>query len=284
MKTPQVITTVSALRMEVAKWRCDGLDAGLVPTMGALHAGHLSLVAEAKQHAARSIVSIFVNPTQFAPHEDFDRYPRDLARDLARLGEQGLTDIVFAPAGNELYPDGFATKIEMAEPARGLEADFRPHFFAGVATVVAKLLLAANPQVAVFGQKDYQQLLVIRRLVRDLALDIAIVGAPVMREADGLAMSSRNAYLDPRAREIASQLNHVLADVAARVRNGTAIEQAEEHGAGALLAAGFDSVDYIALRDANTLAKLDAPVSEMRVLAAATIGKTRLIDNMAVNP
>ena len=284
MKTPAVITTVAGLRAEVAKWRRDGLGVGLVPTMGALHAGHLSLVAEAKRRARRVIVSIFVNPTQFAPHEDFDRYPRNLDSDLAQLAEQGLTDIVFAPGVGELYPQGFATKIEMAGPALGLETDFRPHFFSGVATVVAKLLLAAQPDSAVFGEKDYQQLLVIRRLVRDFALDIDIVGAAIMREADGLAMSSRNAYLGPREREIASQLNRILADVAARVRGGTAISAAEKHGADALLAAGFNSVDYVAIRDANTLTKLDNPVTEMRVLAAATLGKTRLIDNMAVNP
>jgi pantoate--beta-alanine ligase len=281
MKSPAVIASISALRTGVAKWRHEGLAVGLVPTMGALHEGHLSLIAEARRRAGRVIVSVFVNPTQFAPHEDFDRYPRDLDRDLARLAEQGLTDIVFAPTVNELYPQGFATKIEMGGPALGLEADFRPHFFSGVATIVAKLLLAAGPDTAIFGQKDYQQLLVIRRLARDLGLDIEIVGAAIMRESDGLAMSSRNAYLDARERDIAARLNRVLADVAKRVRDGTAISAAEKFGADVLLAAGFDSVDYVAVRDANTLAKIDAPVAEMRVLAAATIGKTRLIDNMA---
>jgi len=284
MKKPDVITTIPGLRAEVAKWRREGHGVGLVPTMGALHAGHLSLIANAKRRAARVIVSIFVNPTQFAPHEDFDRYPRDLARDLACLGEQGVTDLVFAPSIGEFYPEGFATKIELAGPALGLEADFRPHFFSGVATIVAKLLIATNPHVAVFGEKDYQQLLVIRRLVRDLGLDIEIVGAPIMREPDGLAMSSRNAYLDPRERQVAAQLNRVLADVAARVRDGSAISAAEKSGADALRAAGFNSVDYVALRDANTLAKIEHPAVQMRVLAAATIGKTRLIDNLAVNP
>lgn len=282
MKTPDVITTVAGLRAQVAKWRQDGLGVGLVPTMGALHAGHLSLIAGAKRRAPRVIVSIFVNPAQFAPHEDFDRYPRDLDRDLALLAEQGLTDIVFAPGVAELYPKGFATKIEIAGPALGLETDFRPHFFAGVATVVAKLLLAAGPDTAIFGEKDYQQLLVIRRLVRDLALDIDIFGAPILREADGLAMSSRNAYLNPREREIAAQLNRILGDIAAQVRGGSEISTVEKFGADALLAAGFNSVDYVAVRDANSLAKLDNPSAQMRVLAAATLGKTRLIDNMTV--
>ena len=284
MKMPLVITSVADLRAAVAQWRRDGLAVALVPTMGALHAGHLSLVDNARINAQRAIVSIFVNPAQFAPHEDFDRYPRDLDRDLACLAGQGLTDIVFAPGISELYPDSFATRIEMGGPARGLESDFRPHFFAGVATVVAKLLLAARPDTAIFGEKDYQQLLVIRRLVRDLALDIDIVGAPILREADGLAMSSRNAYLDPRQRQIAATLNRVLADAAARLHAGTAISTLEKSGAAALLAAGFDSVDYVAIRDAGTLAKLERPAGNMRILAAATIGKTRLIDNMAVDP
>jgi pantoate--beta-alanine ligase len=252
--------------------------------MGALHDGHLSLVAEASRRAAGVIVSVFVNPTQFAPHEDFDRYPRDLGRDLGRLAEQGMTDIVFAPPVSEIYPQGFATRIEMAGPALGLESDFRPHFFSGVATIVAKLLLAAGPDTAIFGEKDYQQLLVIRRLARDLALDVEILGAPILREPDGLAMSSRNAYLDPRQRAIAARLNRVLADVALRVRAGTAISAAEKIGAETLLAAGFDSVDYVAVRDADTLAKLKTPVASMRVLAAATLGRTRLIDNLTADP
>ena len=282
MKTPDVIPTVADLRAAVKNWRRTGLRVALVPTMGALHAGHLSLVAEARRRAGRVIVSIFVNPAQFAPHEDFDRYPRDLDRDLGRLAEQGVTDIVFAPPVGELYPQGFATKIEVAGPALGLETEFRPHFFSGVATIVAKLLIAANPHVAVFGEKDYQQLLVIRRLVHDLSLDIDIVGAPILREADGLALSSRNAYLDPRQRQIAAQLNRVLNVVATNIRTGTTITQAETRGRDALRAAGFDSVDYVALRNANTLAKIETPVPEMRVLAAATIGGVRLIDNMPV--
>jgi pantoate--beta-alanine ligase len=282
MKTLDVVTTVSALRALVAKWRHEGSGVGLVPTMGALHEGHLSLVALARRRHQRVIVSVFVNPAQFAPHEDFDRYPRDLDRDLARLAGQDLTDLVFAPAISELYPEGFATRLEMAGPALGLEADFRPHFFSGVATIVAKLLIAANPHVAVFGEKDYQQLLVIRRLVRDLGLEVEILGAPILREADGLAMSSRNAYLDARQRRIAGRLNRVLAEAATNIRAGTAITEAETRGRNALRAAGFDSIDYIALRDATTLAKIESPAAEMRILAAATLGGVRLIDNMPV--
>ncbi|HEX4079022.1 MAG TPA: pantoate--beta-alanine ligase [Rhizomicrobium sp.] len=282
MKTPDVVTTVPALRALVAKWRQEGSGVGLVPTMGALHDGHLSLVAQARRHALKIIVSVFVNPAQFAPHEDFDRYPRDLERDLARLAEQDLTELVFAPAISELYPEGFATRLEMAGPALGLEADFRPHFFSGVSTIVAKLLIAANPHAAVFGEKDYQQLLVIRRLVRDLGLAVDILGAPILREADGLALSSRNAYLDARQRQIAGRLNRVLTETATNVRAGISIAEAETRGRNALRAAGFDSIDYVALRNATTLAKIETTVPQMRVLAAATIGAVRLIDNVPV--
>ena len=191
---------------------------GLVPTMGALHEGHLSLVRETGTRCDSTIVSIFVNPAQFAPHEDFDSYPRTLEVDLEKLG--GAADLVFAPSVAEMYPDGFATRIEMAGPALGLETDFRPHFFAGVATVVAKLLLAALPDAATFGEKDYQQLLVVKRLVRDLGLPVEILGGAIVREADGLAMSSRNAYLSAGERQVAGQLNAVLKDVAARLRAG----------------------------------------------------------------
>ena len=282
MKRPDIVTTVEALRGLVSGWRREGLRMGLVPTMGALHEGHLSLVAAAADRADRLIVSIFVNPAQFAPHEDFDRYPRNLDGDVSRLAEQGRTAIVFAPSVGAFYPEGFATRIELAGPALGLETEFRPHFFSGVATVVAKLLIAAAPDIAVFGEKDYQQLLVVRRLARDLGLDVDILGAPIMREADGLAMSSRNAYLDPRQRQIAGQLNRVLTGVATNIRTGTTITQAESRGRDALRAAGFDSVDYIAVRDANTLARIETTVPEMRILAAATIGGVRLIDNMPV--
>jgi pantoate--beta-alanine ligase len=282
MEIPDAIPTVRELRARVQGWRDQGARIALVPTMGALHAGHLSLVQHARKNADRVVVSIFVNPAQFAPHEDFERYPRNLHRDSARLADQGMTDAVFAPSVAELYSEGFATSIHVAGPAVGLESDFRPQFFAGVATIVAKLLIASGPDVAVFGEKDYQQLLVVRRLARDLGLDVEIIGTPIVREPDGLALSSRNAYLGGRERAIAGHLHRVLSDVAARVRQGAALAAAEQNGAAALRAAGFDSVDYVEIRDANTLAKIEAPVAKMRVLAAATVGKTRLIDNVSV--
>lgn len=282
MKAPALVTTVRDLRSNVERWRRDGLRVALVPTMGALHEGHLSLVALARENADRTVVSIFVNPAQFAPHEDFSRYPRDLGRDCTYLAQQGLSDIVFAPETGELYPEGFATRVEMAGPALGLETEFRPHFFAGVTTVVAKLLIAARPHVAVFGEKDYQQLLVVRRLVRDLALDVEIAAAPIVREASGLALSSRNAWLAPLERAVANKLNRALRYVVELVRDDCSIAGAEAAGKAALLVAGFESVDYVAVRDADTLAKIDVGAANMRVLAAARIGSIRLIDNMAV--
>lgn len=282
MKSPAVIPSVADLRSRISVWRREGARIALVPTMGALHPGHLSLIEESSRRSERVVVSVFVNPRQFGPTEDFQRYPRTLDADRARIGEQGLTDLIFVPDRNEIYPDGFATEITVGGPSVGLESEFRPHFFAGVATVVAKLLIAVAPDVAVFGEKDYQQLLVIRRLAQDLALPVEIVGAPIVREPDGLAMSSRNAYLGLHEREIAAQLNRVLKDVAQHVRNNASIRDMEQKGRNALLAARFDSVDYIAVRNAQTLEKLGQPAGEMRVLAAATIAGTRLIDNVPV--
>jgi len=274
------VSGIEELRAWIATWRAGGARIGLVPTMGALHDGHLSLVRATKERCSRVVVSIFVNPTQFAPHEDFDRYPRTLGTDMAKLS--GLADLVFAPSPAEMYPEGFSTRIEIGGPSAGLETDFRPHFFGGVATIVAKLLIAAMPDVAIFGEKDYQQLLVIRRLVADLALPVEIMGGPIVREADGLALSSRNAYLEPAERDIAGQLNLILKAAARRVRAGHAIDDVEAAAKAALLEAGFNAVDYVAVRDAETL----APISELdgpaRILAAAKIGGTRLIDNMAI--
>jgi pantoate--beta-alanine ligase len=247
--------------------------------MGALHDGHLSLVRAAG--ARTTVVSIFVNPTQFAPHEDFDAYPRDLSGDIAKLETVGAP-LVFAPGAREMYPQGFATTVTVGGPSAGLETDFRPHFFAGVATVVAKLLLAALPDIAVFGEKDYQQLLVVKRLARDLGLPTAIVGAPIAREADGLALSSRNAYLSAPERAVAGDMNKVLRDVVARAREGGDLRDCEAMGAAELRAVGFDSVDYVAIRDAETLAPVSGLARPARILAAAKIGRTRLIDNMAV--
>ncbi len=281
MKTPEIVTTIAELRARVSVWRVSGARVGLVPTMGALHEGHLSLVRETQNHCAKTVASIFVNPAQFAPHEDFDRYPRTLESDAAKLAEVGL-DLIFAPSVGEMYPSGFATKIDVGGPSAGLETDFRPHFFGGVATVVAKLLIAAMPDYAIFGEKDYQQLLVIRRLAADLGLPIEIAGGAIIRESDGLAMSSRNAYLDREERKVAGQLNAVLKSAIFNARAGNAIAAAEKFGAEALLKAGFSSVDYVAIRDAATLEKLAALDRPARILAAAKIGGTRLIDNMPV--
>jgi len=278
MKLSGVVTTVDALRERVAAWRREDARIGLVPTMGALHEGHLALVRATGKRCNKTIVSIFVNPAQFAPHEDFDRYPRTLEADCEKLADSA--DLVFAPGTAEMYPDGFATKVEVAGPALGLETDFRPHFFAGVATVVAKLLLAAMPDLAMFGEKDYQQLLVIRQLARDLALPVEIAGAAIVREEDGLALSSRNAYLDPGERAVAGRLNRVLKDAVARLRSGEASHAVERTAATALLGAGFDSVDYVAVRDAASLAPVLQSTGANRVLAAARIGRTRLIDNI----
>ena len=280
MSASQIVTTVAGLKARVAAFRHQDARIALVPTMGALHDGHLSLVRLAQSLADEVVVSIFVNPAQFAPHEDFDRYPRMLDADAAKLG--GEAEIIFAPAVREMYPDGYATRIEMGGPADGLESQFRPHFFGGVATVVAKLLLAATPDVAVFGEKDYQQLLVVRRMAADLHLATEIVGAPIVREADGLAMSSRNAYLAPAERKIAGQMNLVLKALVERLHNGEGVPATEAAGKQMLLDAGFASVDYVAVRDAETLAPVTALGRAARLLAAAKVGSTRLIDNMAV--
>jgi pantoate--beta-alanine ligase len=279
----QIVTTVAELRTALAAQRPVGTARpriGMVPTMGALHAGHLSLVTQARQHSDRIVVSIFVNPAQFAPSEDFGAYPRTLDADLEKLAESA--DIVFTPNGREMYPEGYATTISVAGPSLGLETDFRPHFFAGVATVVAKLLIAAAPDIAVFGEKDYQQLLVVKRLVRDLALPVEIIAAPSLREADGLAMSSRNAYLSVDERKIAASLNVILKNAVAGARRGD-LRAAEALAIEDLWKAGFDTVDYVAIRDAETLAHIAALNRPARILAAAKIGKTRLIDNMAID-
>ena len=281
MKTPEIVHSIADLRARVDAWRKGGVRVGLVPTMGALHEGHLSLVRETQSRADKVVASIFVNPAQFAPHEDFDRYPRTLESDAAKLAGVRL-DLIFAPSVAEMYPAGFATKVEVGGPSAGLETDFRPHFFGGVATVVTKLLTAALPDGAIFGEKDYQQLMVIRRLTTDLSLPVEIVGAPIIREADGLAMSSRNAYLKPDERKVAGRLNVVLKDAIARLKHGDPVDEVEAFGKSDLLEAGFNSVDYVAVRDAATLERIARVDRPARILAAAKIGGTRLIDNMAV--
>jgi len=250
--------------------------------MGALHAGHLALVRLAQRRADRVIVSIFVNPTQFAPHEDLTTYPRSLTQDISRLAAV-KTDVVWAPSVKIMYPAGFATRIVPEGPAAvGLEDAYRPHFFAGVATVVAKLFIQCLPDIAVFGEKDYQQLKVVTQLSRDLGLGTRVVGAPTARENDGLALSSRNAYLSPGERALAPTLHRVLADCAKTIAAGKAIDAVLDDGRAALARAGF-ALDYLEARHALTLAPFNSGNrGPLRLLAAARIGKTRLIDNVAV--
>ena len=279
---PTVARTVSSLRRALKPLREAGERIALVPTMGALHRGHLALVAEARRRARRVVVSIFVNPTQFAPHEDFGSYPRGFAADLAAL-RAAKADLVWAPSAEVMYPDGFATRIEPQGAAKaGLEDKFRPHFFGGVATVVAKLFTQTAPDFALFGQKDYQQLRVVTQMAKDLDLPLKVIGMPTVREPDGLALSSRNAYLSEAERAVAPTLNRVLKAAAARIKKGEPIEMVLEEGRGEIARAGF-ALDYLEARHALTLAPIasrkDGPI---RLLVAAKIGKTRLIDNLGV--
>lgn len=277
-----VVHTVEELRAFVRARRQAGERIGLAPTMGALHAGHLSLVEAARRHAERVVVTIFVNPTQFAPNEDFSRYPRTLEADREKLSTV-CADLVFAPAVEEMYPPGFCTTVSLDGCARAdLEDRFRPTHFAGVATVVAKLLNQAQADVAVFGEKDYQQLLVIRAMARDLDIPTRILGSPTLRDADGLAMSSRNVYLSPEDRERAPALHQALEGAARRIAEGEAISHVMGEAREAIVGAGFE-IDYVEARHAETLARVarrhEGPI---RILAAARLGATRLIDNVAV--
>ena len=280
MSRPEVVDRVAALRAQVSDWRRDGLRVAMVPTMGALHEGHLSLIRIAREKAERCVVSIFVNPAQFAPSEDLDKYPRQLARDLDLLATV-KADLAFTPTVGAMYPSGFATRISVGGPSAGLESDFRPTFFEGVATVVAKLFLQATPDCAVFGEKDYQQLCVVRQLCRDLDLPVEIIGAPTIRDAHGLAMSSRNAYLDEAELAVARQLNAILRRAAAALAAGTHQDDATGEADRALIAAGFQKIDYVEARESLTLAPWRRDHAG-RVLAAAWLGKTRLIDNVEV--
>ena len=280
MSRPIVAETVSALRAQIRDWRQQGLGIAMVPTMGALHDGHISLVRMALEKAERCVVSIFVNPAQFAPTEDLDKYPRQLARDLDRLAEAGA-HLAFTPNVAEMYPAGFATRISVGGPSSGLESDFRPSFFDGVATVVAKLFLQATPDCAIFGEKDYQQLCVVRQLCRDLDLPVAIIGAPTVRDAHGLAMSSRNAYLGDRELAVARKLNVILRRAAAALAAGAEEAGATAEARLALIEAGFQKVDYVAARESLTLAPWRRD-HDSRVLAAAWLGTTRLIDNVEI--
>lgn len=253
----------------------------LVPTMGALHAGHMALIAEAKQRGNRVVASIFVNPTQFGPGEDFGRYPRREEQDARMLQEAGC-DLLWMPVVVDIYPDGFATKVSVAGVSRRWEGEARPGHFDGVATVVAKLLLSVRPDAALFGEKDFQQLAVIRRMVADLAMPVEIVGVPTVRDPDGLALSSRNAYLSPDERKRAVALPNALKAARDAIRAGTAVGTALQQGKDSLVDAGFLRIDYFALVDAQTLEPLDAAEGESRLIAAAVIGSTRLIDNLEV--
>ena len=282
---PEIVRTVAELRERVGGWRTQSLSVGLVPTMGALHDGHLALVRQCRADCDRTVVSIFVNPTQFAPHEDFDTYPRDADADLAAIGELG-TELAFMPSADGMDGDGFATTVTVDRVSRGLCGAARPHFFQGVATVVAKLLLQCLPDRAYFGEKDYQQLIVVRRMARDLNIPAAIVGVPTVREPDGLALSSRNAYLSAEERKAAPVLHDVMQTVAAKIVDGEAVAAATGWGLQQLAQAGFDPIDYLEARDAETLAAVDAapPTRPARLLAAAHLGKTRLIDNIPLMP
>ena len=268
------------VRAAVAGWRAAGEAVAFVPTMGALHDGHLRLVEQARMEAGRVVTSVFVNPTQFAAHEDLDTYPRTVERDAGLLAGAGC-DLLYAPTASTMYPPGFATRIAMDGPALGLETDHRPHFFGGVCIVVAKLLNQVQADVALFGEKDYQQLRVITRLAADLDIPTRILGVPTERDGHGLALSSRNAYLSDDELAIARRLNGRLAAAAVRVRDGDPINSVEHEAAAVLLSDGFERVDYVAIRDADTLG-LPATDRPMRILAAAWLGRTRLIDNMAV--
>ena len=281
-KPPQVKRTVPALRRALAVYRDAGDRIALLPTMGALHAGHLALVAEARRRARRVVVSIFVNPSQFAPHEDFSSYPRRFAADLKVL-TQAKADLVWAPTTQVMYPQGFATRIVPEGAAlAGLEDKFRPHFFGGVATVVAKLFLQTQPDFALFGEKDYQQLRVVTQMAKDLDLPLKVIGIKTVRENDGLALSSRNAYLSAAERAAAPVLYRVLRGSGARIKKGEPIARVLDDGRNEIIRSGF-ALEYLEARHAATLAPVgsrkDGP---MRLLVAARIGKTRLIDNVSV--
>ncbi|MFN3313889.1 MAG: pantoate--beta-alanine ligase [Hyphomonas sp.] len=282
---PEIIRTRAAMQAKVSAWKSGGETVGFVPTMGALHAGHLSLVEKAKENARRTVVSIFVNPAQFAPGEDFDTYPRREAEDVAKLAGAGV-DAVYMPAVAEMYPEGSVTNVRVESLSDLLDGRFRPHFFYGVTTVVARLFLHVMADVAVFGEKDYQQLQIIRRMVRDLGFPVRIIGGETRRDGDGLAQSSRNLYLSEEERRIAGAVQAVLHRASVRLSRGArpaeALAEAEAH----LRAAGFGKIDYVSLVDPDTLEDLaDKPLPEgtvARLLAAAWLGKTRLIDNVSV--
>jgi len=281
-RKPLIVRTVPALRRAVDNLRARNATVALVPTMGALHDGHVSLVRLARRRASKVIVSIFVNPAQFAPTEDFSSYPRTWKADLVKLTAEKV-DLIWYPEIKAMYPDGFATRIAPEGPATaGLEDRFRPHFFGGVATVVCKLFTQCRPDVAIFGEKDFQQLRVVTRMAGDLDLGVRVIGMKTVRERDGLAMSSRNVYLSSEERRVAPELYRAMKQSAAGLKAGKTIDVAMAAGAELIKAAGF-ALDYFEVRHAETLAAVtsvdDGP---LRILVAAKLGSTRLIDNMAV--
>lgn len=281
-KRPPVARTLPALHRALEQLRLRRAKVAIVPTMGALHDGHLTLVRTARRRGLKVVVSIFVNPAQFAPHEDFLSYPRTMNSDLDKLASESA-DLVWAPTAAVMYPEGYVSRISLEGPAvAGLEDRYRPHFFGGVATVVGKLFNQCRPDFAMFGEKDYQQLKVVARMARDLDMRVKVIGVTTVREKDGLAMSSRNVYLSADERRAAPVLRRTMKDVAARLRAGTELEAALADGSAAIANAGF-AIDYFEARHADTLAPVhslkDGPV---RLLLAAKIGRTRLIDNMQV--
>jgi pantoate--beta-alanine ligase len=277
----QIIRDIAMLHRAVTALKQGGKSVALVPTMGSLHDGHLSLVRMAKRVADHAVVSIFVNPTQFGPNEDFDAYPRDEARDAAMLVEEG-TSLLWAPDVRTMYPGGHSTHIEVAELGADYCGAARPGHFDGVATVVAKLFNQVRPDVAIFGEKDWQQLAIIRRMARDLDFAIDILGAPIARDADGLALSSRNAYLSTDQRAAATAFPRALNAAAKAIAGGSDVAETLAKAEATIVAGGFDSVDYVALADADSLERLGDFRAPARLLAAARIGKTRLIDNLPV--
>lgn len=276
-----IVRSIEALRRHMRPWRAQGLRSALVPTMGALHVGHVELAAQGLRRADRVVVTIFVNPAQFGPNEDLSKYPRDERADAAKLAEAGA-HLIFAPEPGEIYPEGFCTTVTLAGPAKaGLEDRFRPHFFAGVATIVAKLFNQAGADYAMFGEKDFQQLKVVTRMARDLDIATDIIAVATVREPDGLAMSSRNGYLSTDERTTAPLVYRCLSEAAAAIRSGTPPVEAARQAQNELVAAGF-KVDYVAARNAETLAELRKPGEPIRLLAAAWLTDTRLIDNVGV--
>ncbi len=283
MSLIKIVRTRMELRSVVSDWRAAGTTVALTPTMGALHEGHLSLVRLARSLADRSVVSLFVNPTQFGQNEDFEAYPRNELQD-ANLLEAAGCDLLYAPAAEEIYPPGFSTSIEVSGVSKPMEGAKRPTHFAGVATIVSKLLIQCQPDFATFGEKDYQQLQLIRRLVRDLDIPSTVVGGPIIRDADGLALSSRNAYLTKAERSVAPALYRTLRSAAEALGRGETVSAVESHSIHELRTAGFDAVDYFDVRDPEDLrpcgpGRITGPA---RIITAAQVGRTRLLDNVAV--